>query len=102
MQACRRLIRCTNTTTGKVQLAIGSHLEDVLVEVLLQALVGQVDAQLLERVGHKALEAVDVQDADHALVLSIPSCAAAHGSMSALDTLPAPERHTVKVQRTEM
>ena len=98
MQACRRLIRCTNTTTGKVQLAIEPHLEDVLVEVLLQALVGQVDAQLLEGVGQKALEAVDVQDANHTLVLSIPSCAARHGSISAHDTLPSPELHTVKVQ----
>jgi hypothetical protein len=39
-------------------------LEDVLVELLLQALVGQVDAQLLEAVLLEGLEAVDVQDAD--------------------------------------
>lgn len=42
------------------------HLEHVRVELLLQALVGQVDAELLKGVVLKGLEAVDVQDADGA------------------------------------
>ncbi len=42
-------------------------LEDVLVEVLLQLLVGEVDAELLEVVERKALEAVDVKQTDTAL-----------------------------------
>lgn len=44
------------------------HLEDVLVEVLLQAFVRQVDAQLLEGVDGEGFEAVDVEDADHPLL----------------------------------
>ena len=39
-------------------------LEHVLVELLLQALVGQIDAQLLEAVLLERLKAIDVQDAD--------------------------------------
>lgn len=39
------------------------HLEDVLVEVLLQLLIGQVDAKLLKVVLLEALEAIDVQHA---------------------------------------
>jgi hypothetical protein len=39
-------------------------LEDVLVEVLLEALVGEIDAQLLEAVDGEWLKAVDVQDPD--------------------------------------
>ena len=35
-----------------------------MVEVILQLLVGIVDAELLEAVGLKVLEAKDVQDAD--------------------------------------
>ena len=42
-------------------------LEDMLVELLLQALVGQVDAQLLKAVFLEALKAVDIQDANGAL-----------------------------------
>ena len=42
-------------------------LEDVLVELLLQALIGQVDAQLLKAVLLEALKAVDIQDADGVL-----------------------------------
>eukprot|EP00964_Phaeocystis_antarctica_P041764 scaffold23909_cov40-Phaeocystis_antarctica.AAC.1 len=38
--------------------------EHVGVELLLQPLVGEVDAQLLEGVGGEALEAVDVEDAN--------------------------------------
>ena len=38
------------------------------IEVLLQVLVGEVDAELLETVVHKVLEAGDVQDADEARV----------------------------------
>lgn len=58
---------------------MGSHLEDVLVEVLLQPLVGQVDAQLLEGVDGEGLETVDVQDADHALVGAVGTCASEGG-----------------------
>jgi hypothetical protein len=36
----------------------------VLVEVLLQLLIGQVDAELLERVRLERLEPVDVEHAD--------------------------------------
>jgi hypothetical protein len=37
------------------------ELEDVLIEVLLQLLVGEVDAELLEAVHHEVLKAEDVQ-----------------------------------------
>ncbi len=40
------------------------QLEDVLVEVMLQRLVGEVDAELLEAVVLVVLEAEDVQHAD--------------------------------------
>ena len=50
--------------TNEWALALGLlRLEDVPVELLLQPLVGVVDAQLLERVGDEALEAEDVEDA---------------------------------------
>ena len=39
--------------------------------MLLQLLVGVVDAELLERVGLESLEAVDVQDADEFPVLRL-------------------------------
>lgn len=39
----------------------------MLVELLLQALVGQIDAQLLEAVLLEALKAIDVQDANGTL-----------------------------------
>ena len=55
-------------TTGSYLLA----LEDVLVELLLQALIGQVDAQLLKAVLLEGLEAIDIQNADGA-VRSPPS-----------------------------
>ena len=51
-------------------------LEDVLVEVLLQALIGEVDAQLLEAVDLERLEAVDVEDPDGALRLRCAACRA--------------------------
>lgn len=40
------------------------QLEDVLVEVVLEAFVGEVDAELLEAVILVILEAKDVQDSD--------------------------------------
>eukprot|EP00966_Prymnesium_polylepis_P223705 5175982-Prymnesium_polylepis.1 len=40
------------------------RLEDVTVELLLEPLVGIVDAQLLERVGRKVLKAKDVEDSN--------------------------------------
>lgn len=40
------------------------QLEDVLVEVVLEALVGEVDAELLETVVLIILEAKDIQDSD--------------------------------------
>ena len=42
-------------------------LKHVLVELLLQPLIGQVDTQLLKAVLLEALKAVDVQDANGAL-----------------------------------
>ena len=39
----------------------------MLIELLLQALIGQVDTQLLKAVLLEAFKAVDVQDADRAL-----------------------------------
>ena len=51
-------------------------LEDVLVELLLQALIGQVDAQLLKAVELEALKAVDVQDADVAVAARPGACRA--------------------------
>ena len=47
------------------------HLEDVLHEELLQVLVGVVDAELLEAVRVKVLEAEDVEDPDGALVTEL-------------------------------
>jgi hypothetical protein len=58
-------------------------LEHVRVEGLLQLLVGQVDAELLERVGVEALEAVDVEDADGAG--GAAAAAAAQGPDLAVD-----------------
>ncbi|KAI3483202.1 hypothetical protein L1887_53982 [Cichorium endivia] len=43
------------------------ELEDVVVELVLEALVGVVDAELLVRVDLESLEAVDIEDADHGL-----------------------------------
>ena len=43
------------------------HAEDVLVEELLELLVGEVDQELLEAVAREALEAEDVEEADGAL-----------------------------------
>lgn len=40
------------------------QLEDVLVEVVLEALVGEVDAELLETVVLIILKAKDIQDSD--------------------------------------
>ena len=49
-------------------------LEDVLVELLLEALIGQIDAQLLEAVLLEALKAIDVQDANAAVGLRPLAC----------------------------
>lgn len=46
---------------GKTHLL---QIEDVMVEIILQLLVCIVDAELLEAVGLKVLEAENVQDAD--------------------------------------
>lgn len=40
------------------------QLKDVLVEVMLKSLVGEVDAELFEAVVLKVFEAEDVEDAD--------------------------------------
>ena len=50
-----------------VQHAYLLPFEDMLVELLLQALIGQIDTQLLKAVLFEALKAVDVQDANSAL-----------------------------------
>ena len=49
-------------------------LEDMLVELLLETLIGQVDAQLLKAVLLEALKAVDVQDANAAVGLRPLAC----------------------------
>lgn len=56
-----------------------AHLEDMRVELLLQALVGQVDAELLKGVLVKGLEAIDVQDADAALGALAGACSQGGG-----------------------
>lgn len=56
-------------------LSSKTYFEDVLVEMLLQALVGEVDAQLLEAVLLEALEPVDVQNPYRALHLRLAACA---------------------------
>ena len=43
----------------------------MLVEVVLDLLVGDVDADLLERVDREVLEAEDVEQTDHQTVLSV-------------------------------
>lgn len=43
--------------------------EDMLVELLLQPLVGKVNTQLLEAVLLEAFKAIDIQDADGVLTL---------------------------------
>ncbi len=53
-------------------------LEDVLVELLLQALIGQVDAQLLKAVLLEALKAVDIQYANGALRALTRTCNNSH------------------------
>ena len=52
---------------GEQRMADLLSLEDMLVELLLQPLIGQVDTQLLKAVLLEALEAVDVQDANGTL-----------------------------------
>lgn len=42
-------------------------LEDMLVELLLQSLIGQVDTELLKTVFLEAFKAIDVQNANCAL-----------------------------------
>ena len=53
-------------------------LEDVLVELLLQALIGQVDAQLLKAVLLEALKAIDVQYANGTLRALTRTCSSKH------------------------
>ena len=53
-------------------------LEDVLVELLLQALIGQVDAQLLKAVLLEALKAIDVQYANGTLRALTRTCRSRH------------------------
>ncbi len=55
-------------------------LEDMLVELLLQALIGQVDAQLLKAILLEALKAVDIQYADGALRALTRTCSSKHPS----------------------
>lgn len=55
-------MHCESSVAGRAEMHLLA-LKDVLVELLLQALVGQVDAQLLEGVLLEALKTVDVQDA---------------------------------------
>ena len=50
-------------------IGLNPYLEDVLVEVVLQALIGKVDAQLLEAVVGEVLEAKEVEQRDHILQL---------------------------------
>lgn len=47
------------------------HDEDVMVEVVLQLLVGDVDAHLLEAVPLEVLKAEDIQQAEHNLVVRV-------------------------------
>lgn len=49
-------------------------LEDMLVELLLKSLIGQVDAQLLKAVFFEALKSIDVQDAYAAVALRPLAC----------------------------
>ena len=46
----------------------------LLVELLLQPLIGVVDAQLLKAVLLKALKAIDIQDAEGQLALALALC----------------------------
>jgi hypothetical protein len=68
--------------------APGACLEDVRVELLLQALVGQVDAELLEGVGVEALEAVNVEDGDAAGRARAAAAAAARAGCGAVRATP--------------
>ena len=45
--------------------------KDVLVEVVLDLLIGDVDAQLLKGVDFKVLKAKDVQDADVGAIVAV-------------------------------
>ena len=60
-------------------------LEHVLVELLLQPLIGQVDTQLLKAVLLEALKTVDVQDANGALRALPRTCS--KGSQACSDRL---------------
>ena len=66
-------------------------LEDMLIELLLQALVGQVDAQLFEAVLLEGLKAVDVQDADRA----VGALGRAYGTMLSSCKLPPMCIHSI-------
>jgi hypothetical protein len=59
-------------------------LEGVRVEVLLQLLVAEVDAQLLERVLLEDLEAEDVEDADEPPARVVAGVGVPHGVVDAL------------------
>lgn len=56
--------------------------EDMLVELLLQAFIGQVDAQLLKAVVFEGLEPVNVQNADRALSALPRPCSSSHPKVS--------------------
>ena len=49
-------------------------LEDMLIKLLLQSLIGKVDAQLLKAVLLEALKAIDIQDANRVLPLMPLAC----------------------------
>ena len=52
------------TETGTTATKRGSELAYLLIEKLLQALVGEVDAELLETVLLEAFKTEDIEDAD--------------------------------------
>lgn len=67
-------------------------LEDVLRELLLQLLVGVIDAELLEAVVLKGLEPEDVQQVDGALVTS------GRASHRVVDLRHQPVEHPARVR----
>ena len=87
---CNGLCHIQQSLRGKALVqglwAAGTHdrmayllsLEDVLVELLLQPLIGQVDAQLLKAVLLEALEAINIQYANGALGTLTRTCCSRH------------------------
>lgn len=68
MEACLVVDKLDRRPVNLLGLVLGLfHLEDVLVEVLLQLLVCEVDAELLKVVDLELLKAVDVEDSDKGL-----------------------------------